>query len=133
MCSCIIRLGLSVYTVAVQVSDGNQNYSLQVDMGSSDLVGVYPINRPPCAYCPSLSGLHQHLAHQLHAPVPRGVCTTLRFPVLGPVMTLALRTSLVMYLVPYTGIRCRSGGTTLAIRLLVRLSIIVPISLVDLF
>ena len=50
---CSDSICLSVYTVAVQVSNSNQNFSLQVDMGSSDLVGVLPINRLPCTHCPS--------------------------------------------------------------------------------
>jgi hypothetical protein len=78
----------SVYTVAVQVSSSNQNFSLQVDTGSSDLVGICPINRSPCAHLPLFSGLHQHLARQVHVPIPRGGSTTLRFPVLPQVMTL---------------------------------------------
>lgn len=43
---------LSVYTVAVQVSDSNQNFSLQVDTGSSDLVRVYLIDCPPILTVP---------------------------------------------------------------------------------
>ena len=85
----------SVYTVAVQVSEGNQNFSLQVDTGSSDLVGVHTINRLPYAYCSFLSGSHQRLARLLLAPIPRGVNTILQSPVSRQVTTLTLRTSLV--------------------------------------
>lgn len=46
--SCIILTYLcpSVYTVPIQVGSNNQNFSLQVDTGSSDLVRSYPIRAP---------------------------------------------------------------------------------------